>query len=206
MTPIYGAVNKKVFAAQARRGQQIVENIFNQMRADLGEFYLWPDVTTNAFYEEFEKRLRVEPNNIIQGQYPYDPPFGGGRRYLLKNGMILLTSIYAYNDPVLTGKVLLIAFDTNGIEGPNRNGVDMFAMSFNKNPNNTELHPYGIFPAGYNYPSDDATLTSGCRDGGAHSWYFFPTGLGGNTCLVYLSRNNYKMDKNYPIKNFSKRR
>ena len=205
ITPIYGAINKHLGAEEVRRGQKIVENIFNEMRAELGDFYLWPDVTKKAFYKEFEKH--IDYRELKPGEYTYseDVVKYGGNRYYLKNGMILTLSTYSYHDKKTTGKHMLIAFDTNGPEKPNRPGIDIFAMSFNKDPNNTTLHPYGIYPAGHNLP-DGEDLAYGCRGlgEGLAYWYFFPN-MHNHTCLEYLNRSNFKIDDRYPIKNFGKR-
>ena len=205
MTPIYRAINKHLVSVEARRGQQLIENVFNQMRASMGEYYLWPNVTSRLFLDEFEKHLKIESKNLTQKQYPCENPSLGASRYLLSNGMVITLSTYCYGDPKATGKRMLIAFDTNGAEKPNLPGVDIFAMSFNKDPNNTTLHPYGIYPAGHNLP-DGEDLAYGCRglaEGFAY-WYFFPN-MHNHTCLEYLNRSNFKIDDSYPIKNFGKR-
>ncbi len=209
----------------ARITQEQLRKVF---QTSLGSIYgtaeNYPSFQTQEFYDELAKLLPVkEVSNFGAGvdlPTPYWATVYGEKLYQgavfeLENGVILSFVTYQYNDPMLSGKAMLIIMDVNGREEPNTEGKDIYRMLFSAAPDYNAA-PYGkLFALGATLLDTEdvrkACYTDKTRLKFGKEWYATqtaghafnkPANNSGFACLEYLNRINWDLRK-YPVKDFT---
>ncbi len=205
------------YIRQAQEMYSVVTKIVRGAENNAGPIQSWPDnlCANEDFFKEYIEPQMKYTIKVSKPSYtmPECPPelahmctnssdkvfdhynSSKAQVYLLANGAALGFYTTGANST-------FIVFDVNGVEEPNRTGVDIYVMSL-INSDTVEVEgirlPIGLNPVGVGLDKDDKIKY--CTKSPYISPYY--NAYSRMTCLALLIEDGFT-DKNYPIKSWGK--
>ena len=205
------------YIRQAQEMYSVVTKIVRGAENNAGPIQSWPDYlcADEEFFKEYIEPQMKYTIKVSKPSYtmPECPPelahmctnssdkvfdhydSSKAQVYLLANGAALGFYTTRANST-------FIVFDVNGVEEPNRTGVDIYVMSLittNDFEVGGELLPFGFNPVGIGLDKEEQIKF--CKKSSTVNPFWVP--YNNMTCLSVLVNNGFT-DKNYPIKSWGK--